>query len=102
MAVARCSRPRYAERAWNALGSKPELTVEEVSKLMKKLNMRPTRAYAEEMLRIVDTNGDGRLQVFRPPRGDSVRSPVEPTLTRLSPFFFVRCSMKSSCSCCGC
>jgi hypothetical protein len=54
---------RYAERAWHALGGKCELSVEEVLRLMRKLNMRPTKAYAEEMLRIVDANSDGHLQV---------------------------------------
>ena len=54
---------RYAERAWHALGGKSELSVEEILRLMRKLNMRPTKAYAEEMLRIVDANSDGHLQV---------------------------------------
>jgi hypothetical protein len=54
---------RYAERAWHALGDKSELSVEEILRLMRKLNMRPTKAYAEEMLRIVDANSDGHLQV---------------------------------------
>lgn len=52
----------YAERAWHALGGKSELSVEEILRLMRKLNMRPTKAYAEEMLRIVDANSDGHLQ----------------------------------------
>jgi len=52
----------YAERAWRTLGSKAQLTIVEVLHLMRKLNMQPTVAYAEEMLRIVDANRDGLLE----------------------------------------
>lgn len=45
------------------MGSKTNLSVVEVLEMMRKINMRPTKAYAEEMLRIVDANNDDLLQV---------------------------------------
>lgn len=59
----RLHRPSYAESIWKYFGNKTALTMDEVIQLMHKLNMRPTKTYAEEMLRIVDANGDGLLQV---------------------------------------